>query len=398
VSDSSDNSSASDSFTETTHRSWMPRIGDAIKGILLGLALIAGSTILLFWNEGRAVQTSRSLDEGAGLVVGIDAARVDAANDGKLVHVSGDIKAATRFSDPEFGVSADGLRLVRSVEMYQWKEESKSETRKNLGGSEETVTTYSYHRVWSDTRNDSGRFRQPDGHSNPQMRYQRASVVARDASLGAFRPGERLLQQLPASQDVRVERELAEAVRKKINSSAQAVDGRLYLGADPGSPRIGDLRVSFTAAPAGPASIIGRQIGTDFTEYQTQAGDRLLMIRPGILSAPAMFKAAVDENRTITWLLRLVGAVLMFAGFSLVLRPLVVVADVVPLIGNILGAGASLVSLMLTAVLAPVIIAIAWFWYRPIVSVVALIVGFGLAYGFKTLASRRSALRAPQTV
>ncbi len=386
----------SDTFTERSSRSWISRIGESIKGVLFGLLLVAGSTVLLFWNEGRAVQTARSLDEGAGVVVGIDATRVDPASEGKLVHVSGELKAGARLSDPEFGVSAEGLRLVRTVEMYQWKEESKSETRKTLGGSEETVTTYSYHHVWSDTRNDSSRFRRPEGHANPQMRYQRFNAVARDASLGAFRPGAAVLQQLPASEQVRVDAALANAVAKKIQGGAHAVDGRLYLGADPASPRIGDLRLSFAVAPPGPVSIVGRQAGNDFSDYQTKAGDKLLMVRTGTRSAAEMFKAAVDENRILTWVLRLAGAVIMFVGFSLILRPLVVVADVVPLIGDILGAGAGLVSLVLTAILAPVVVAVAWLWYRPVVSIVALVLGFALAYGFKMLASRRVAARAPQ--
>ena len=48
----------------------------------------------------------------------------------------------------------------------------------------------------------------------------------------------------------------------------------------------------------------------------------------------------------------------------MILNPLVVVADVVPFIGNVLSAGAGVVSLALTAVVAPVVIAIAWLWYR----------------------------------
>ena len=83
-------------------------------------------------------------------------------------------------------------------------------------------------------------------------------------------------------------------------------------------------------------------------------------------------------------------------GFALILRPLVVVADFVPLIGSILGAGAALVAAVCTAVLAPVVIAIAWFWYRPLVSVVALVIGLGIAFGFRTLAARKAAARAPQ--
>jgi len=54
----------SDSYTETTQKSWASRIGESIKGVLIGLVLIVGSVIGLFWNEGRAVQTAKSLAEG----------------------------------------------------------------------------------------------------------------------------------------------------------------------------------------------------------------------------------------------------------------------------------------------------------------------------------------------
>jgi hypothetical protein len=389
----SDGSYGSDSFTETTTKSWGSRLGESIKGVLFGLVLIGGSCVFLFWNEGRAVQTQRSLTEGASLVISADPARVDPANDGRLVHVSGDLKPGAPLTDPEFTVSATALRLVRTVEMYQWKEESKTETRKNVGGSEETVTTYEYVRVWSESRNDSSRFKRPEGHVNPQMPYRGMSYPSRDATLGAFRPGTNVVDRLPASEAVPLDPSLATKLAGRIMRPLHMVDGNLYIGETPSSPRIGDLRVSYKVAPPGPTSIIGRQAGTGFADYQTKAGDALLMVRPGTLSAADMFAAAQRENRVLTWILRFVGVLLMFFGFMLILKPLVVVADVVPFIGNILSAGAGIVSLVLTAVVAPLVIAVAWFWYRPLVSVVVLAFGNALAYGFKRWASQRAAAR-----
>ena len=69
-----------DSFTETSSRSWLGRITDSIKSVLVGLGLFVASFPLLFWNEGRAVQTARSLEEGAGTVISVPAASVDPAN------------------------------------------------------------------------------------------------------------------------------------------------------------------------------------------------------------------------------------------------------------------------------------------------------------------------------
>ena len=391
-------SAIADSFSETTTKSWGSRIGESIKGVLFGLACTVGACVLLFWNEGRVVQTERSLDEGRGLVVSADASRVDPANQGKLVHVSGEVKAGAPLRDADFNVTANALRLVRTVEMYQWKEESKSETRKTLGGGEETVTTYTYNLVWEDHRIDSSQFRRRDGHNNPPMRYQRAASAARDASLGAYRPGPQVLALLPATQELRVDAALASSLSGKVGGPVQASDGKLYLGANPNEPKSGDLRVTFRTMPNGPASFMGQQSGADFTEYQTKAGDRLLMARSGTMSAADMFKAAEDENRILTWIVRLVGVVVMFIGLTLILRPLVVVADVVPFIGNILGAGAALVAGVVTAVVAPLVIAIAWLWYRPLVSIVAIVIGIGVAFGLRALAKRKSAARVPQAV
>ena len=107
------------------------------------------------------------------------------------------------------------------------------------------------------------------------------------------------------------------------------------------------------------------------------------MVRPGTMSAADMFAAAQRENRILTWILRLAGVGRDVHRLHADPRPLVVVADVVPFIGNILSAGAGIVSLVLTAIVAPVVIAVAWFFYRPLVSAVVLAVGLALAYGFK---------------
>jgi len=384
-----------DHFTETSSKSWFTRIGESIKGILVGLFLVAGSTAGLFWNEGRAVQTERSLTEGAGLVTNVPAERVDAAAEGKLVHVASDAKTTAALNDAEFGVSAPGLRLVRTVEMYQWKEESKTETRRNVGGSEETITTYGYVRTWSDGRFDSSRFRRPEGHINPEMRYSGRELYARDATLGAFRLGENVLRQVAASDELRLDPALAAALRQRVGQSAQVVDGRFYIGADPTAPRVGDLRISYRTAPAGPLSVIGRQTGSEFTSYQTNAGDQLLLVSKGRVPAADMFKSAQAENRLLTWILRGVGVLVMFFGFMLIWQPFVVIADVVPLFGDILGAGVWLISLVLTAILAPVVIAIAWFWYRPLVSVIVLVSGLAVAFGIRWFFARRTPAKAP---
>src|SRR5512140_2041012 len=103
-----------DSFTETTSIGWLSRIGGALKGVLVGLVLAVVAFPLLFWNEGRAVRTARSLDEGRGAVVTVASDSVQPANEAKLVHTTGRAKTSDTVMDPLLGVSANALRLKRN--------------------------------------------------------------------------------------------------------------------------------------------------------------------------------------------------------------------------------------------------------------------------------------------
>lgn len=75
--------------TVTTSTNWFSRLGNSIKNIFVGLLLIIGAPILLFWNEGRAVKTEQSLKEGLSVVVSVNPNTIDKKNEGKLVHFSG---------------------------------------------------------------------------------------------------------------------------------------------------------------------------------------------------------------------------------------------------------------------------------------------------------------------
>ena len=110
-------------------------------GILFGFILFIGSFVLLWWNEGRAVERTKSLEEGQGVVVHVGNEQVDPANEGKLVYFSGWADTKETLTDPQFGIAEQAIKFERSVEMYQWKEKSSSKKEKKFGGAEETVTT-----------------------------------------------------------------------------------------------------------------------------------------------------------------------------------------------------------------------------------------------------------------
>jgi len=167
----------SDSVTEVTTTGWLQRLLQSLVGVLIGILLVIGSIVLLWWNEGRAVEAIRALDQGVRQIVEINPASVDGAAEGKLVHLSGTMTTSTPAVDTAFGIAGDGLlRLKRTVEMYQWAEEKSSHSQTNVGGSKTTETTYSYKKEWSENGHDSNRFHEANGHQNPPLPVSSATI------------------------------------------------------------------------------------------------------------------------------------------------------------------------------------------------------------------------------
>jgi hypothetical protein len=370
-----------DTFTETTRVSWFTRIKNSVIGVLIGLVVVALMVFMLFWNEGRAVQTARSLTEGAGAVVTVSPDKVDTANDGKLIHVTGPVSTTSRPSDPTFGIAVDGVRLVRTVEMYQWKESSKSETTTKVGGGQETVTTYSYSKEWSESAIESSSFKVPEGHANPSMEIRSERFQVPDAKLGAFTLSERVISGLGGEKTLPLTTAMTETIDAAYsgNKRVSVAENRVYLGFNSTNPAIGDYRISYAVAPLGVASVIGEQRGGGFEPYQTIAGDQLLMVADGAVPADKMFADAQSANAMLTWVLRVAGLVLLAIGFSMLLAPLGVVADVIPPLGSLLRMGTGIVAMLFAVLVGFVTIAIAWFWYRPVLSLIIIAVAVAIA-------------------
>ena len=378
------------SFTETTTSSWFARLKSALIRILIGIVLVIATVVLLFWNEGRAIKTYRALVEGAGLVVSVDAGRVDAANDGKLVHISGPVTPVGTPGDDTYGIRADkAVGLVRDVEMYQWVEHSESKTEKKLGGSEETVTTYNYSKEWRDTDVDSSQFRQPDGHTNPQRAVDSAQFTVETATVGAFTLSGNRVAALGSEKPIVPGPDALAAFRNAMGGqNVQVQNNLLYVGNDPRGPQVGDLKIGYRRIDLAAASFIGAQRGDSLRPYKTSNGRELFLSAAGDSTAEEMFESAKTENTVITWIVRAGGLLGMFIGFAFILSILGVAADLIPFVGSIVGFGTSLIAFAATAILGPVVIAIGWIAYRPLLAIGIVAAGVLVAAGIVALRRR----------
>lgn len=383
-----------DRFTETTSQSWLSRIGGAIKGIVLGLVLFVVAFPLLFWNEGRSLTTYKSLKEGGSTVVTVASDSIDPANAGRLIHLSGLASTEVTLTDSVFAVSAQALKLKRNSEMYQWQEESHSETTTKIGGSTETVTEYSYSKAWLPKLVSSNTFKHPSGHQNPSsMPYSSTQYIADRVTLDAFTLSPALLGKINSFEPLVIDSDTP--LPTALNSTAQVYDAGFYIGASPANPLVGDVRVKFEMVRPVNISVIAKQVGNSFAPYVTQASGSIELLQIGEHTAEAMIAQAQADNVMLTWLIRLGGFVCMMVGLNLILRPLSVIADVLPIAGTIVGAGAGLIAFLVAAPLSLLTIAMAWLFYRPLLGIALIVIAGGLTMLLK--AKLKAARNAAET-
>ena len=374
--------------TETTTESWTSRLGGAVKGVAVGLGLFILGFPVLFWNEGNSVKTAKALDEGEGACVPVESiAKVDPEMEGRLVHMTGRADTQDVLTDEQFGVSATAIALNRKTEMFQWRENSETTEKKNLGGSVTRTTTYTYEKVWSEAVIDSSGFKEA-GHDNPGViEFPSEEKLAANVSFGAFRLNERQIARIGSDQAYafptdfvcrvsRVQRQGNVILVPNKATRDNALNNRDVAA----EPRIGDMRVTFTVVRPHDISIVAKQRGDTFVAYLAKTKKKVDLIQDGVVDCAEMFEDARDANTLFTWLVRLGGLLIMYIGLSMVLKPLSVLGDVLPILGTVIGWGTGLVAGVVALVCALVTIAVAWIFYRPVLAVLLLVAAGALVF------------------
>lgn len=364
-------------YVEVTRRGIGGRGKDSIGGAFVGLIMVAIAVILLFWNEGRAVKRAKDLKEGAGSVVSVASDKVDPAMEGQLVHLTGETKTRGMLEDPEFGIGVAAIKLIREVEMYQWVEVEKSEEKTSVGGTTETTTTYTYQKEWKDSPVDSSRFKVTSGYENPrEMKYRSSTLMAEGVTMGAFDLPAFLVSQIGGATPLSVES--LDKAADDIRTGGRLHEGGVYLGANPNAPAVGDMRISFLSVPTGPISVVAQQAGKTFVSRRTATGGELNLLENGIVSAEEMFRLAHERNKFLTWAIRVGGFFLLSMGFGMILRPIAVLASILPFLGRIVGTGTTVIAFLLAGILWTMTVAVAWIFYRPLLGIAILVVTVAL--------------------
>ncbi len=83
----------------------------------------------------------------------------------------------------------------------------------------------------------------------------------------------------------------------------------------------------------------------------------------------------------------------MTSAFGMIFKPISVLADVLPILGDIAESGISIISGLISFVLSMFIIAVAWLYYRPWLGITLLILMGAAIFGIITLISKARAAK-----
>ncbi len=327
---------------------------------IIGLILFFGSFVVLYINEGR-----ENLGKVASTAQEITQSEHN-LDKGTLIGIKGNITAST-YANDTFLAEGEYVYIVRVVEMYAYVEEEHTESKDNLGGSTTTTTTYSYNKEWTTHPDKSSTFK-GDASELPQNIPASYNQKITDMPLQAQEQGVGLkmgryslasattfsgAKQLDLTEDI---------INADMLEYYALASNYLFLGDEgivPSAPRLGDYRISYSVIThADTGVLLGAIDGEGISAFTTPKGHRLyrFFAEAGTLSEAV--QALTQEHKVLTWILRIIGFLMMFFGLIAMSGPITNFLSVVPIFskisGFIFGVIAFLVSLVLTTIIVVV--------------------------------------------
>ena len=421
-------------YQEVTTTGYGTRVGNSFKAIGSGILMFCIGTALLWWNEGRAVKTEKMLDEAGSAYVEMENPnKKDASLEGELICGTALATTEDSLSDAQFGIGAKAISLRRSVEYYQWVEHSEEKKEDKLGGKEVTTTTYTYSKEWVSRPVESAQFKDP-AYQNKNMvltTIEDAEKYAENVTWGAYKLNESLIhsissregmdlaiaedlmkqfdqnaktayerfygvKQQPAQQpaETAVVSDSVKAVNDSINKAIANAENKkdleyihqannvLYFGRVPGSPEVGDVRVTFEKVVPAKVTVMAVVDGDTFKPFKAKNGKRFQTLVMGKKSGDEIIDAEKEANNMWTWALRILGVLMVIGGLKGIFGFIETILKVVPFIAGIFGWGIGLICTVVGVAWSLIVIAIAWLFYRPLLGISLLILAGFLVWVF----------------
>lgn len=410
------------------------------------LLFIAGTALLWWNEGRAVKTEKMLEEAGSAYVEMANPDKKDASLEGELICGTAMATTEDSLSDAQFGIGAKAISLRRSVEYYQWVEHSQEQKEDKLGGKEVTTTTYTYSKEWVSRPIESSQFKDPayQNKNTVLATFEDDEQWAETVKWGAYQLNESLIHsissregvdlaiaedllkqfdrntqtayerfygvqktqqptQQPAIPDsikallpdsVKAALDAQQAINDSINNAMANAENKkdleyihqasnvLYFGRVPGSPEVGDVRITFEKVVPAKVTVMAVVDGDTFKPFKAKNGKRFQTLVMGKKTGDEIIEDAQDANSMWTWALRILGVLMVIGGLKGIFGFVETILKVVPFIAGIFGWGIGLVCTIIGIAWSLIIIAIAWLFYRPLLGISLLVLAGFLVWVF----------------
>ena len=175
---------------------------------------------------------------------------------------------------------------------------------------------------------------------------------------------------------------IANAENKKDLEYIHQASNVLYFGRVPGSPEVGDVRVTFEKVVPAKVTVMAVVDGDTFKPFKAKNGKRFQTLVMGKKSGDEIIEAEKEANNMWTWALRIIGILMVIGGLKGIFGFIETILKVVPFIAGIFGWGIGLICTVVGIAWSLIVIAIAWLFYRPLLGISLLVLAGFLVWVF----------------
>lgn len=342
--------------------SWFCRIITILVALPISFFAFTTFFTLLSCNEENAIYRAKALEEAENIIFD---------KSSQLVHIISYLFSSDTLTDKTFNISIPyAIKLRRVVEMYQWNEYEIQD--------EEGRKSYAYTKVWSEQKLYCSGF-----HHNPYMPLQGETLVAKEITFGnEFTLSPSLIAKINRYEHLNITEDM-QMSNKLYNRKLHINQGNYYLGNNPNSPQIGDLRIKFEVIYSEEIiSVIAKRVGSQLSAYQTKhfksynavkEDGYIELLEHGIVDANRMLLNEKIANILNKLPARISGFFIIFIGIYMAFVALGRLERFLPFASNLVKWSRNWISLAVVAI-AISFISIAFFWldYMPILAIILI--------------------------
>lgn len=166
-----------------------------------------------------------------------------------------------------------------------------------------------------------------------------------------------------------INKQMENAVNKKDLEYIHQASNVLYFGRVPGSPEVGDVRVSFEKVVPAKVTVMAVVDGDSFKPYKAKNGKRFQTLVMGKKSGDEIIDAEKEANNMWLWAFRIIGIMLVIGGLKGIFGFIETILKVVPFVAGIFGWGVGVICTVIGIAWSLIVIAIAWLFYRPLLGI-----------------------------